>query len=359
MDFGAAIAAGINQATTVGMGLYNNNQARKAQQRALRYDKELSKYNYDLEVEQWNRANAYNTPSAQMQRYKEAGLNPNLIYSQSNEASSSAPTAGANFSGGPGYSELEGTRFIDDYTALSQQQLNEKNTEADVNLKNSQADLNAANTASALLHNVKLEYEKPYWSENAKYDSDIKKYGAQSAKQDAYMKLFENLYLNPARLRNMQVNSDMIEDQTRKIKEEIASIQQDRTLSWYERKAKIGLLNKELGWYDKMRQLESNQMSNQIFGSWLENQFNMESYKDRLRNMRYQVDINAVDADWRKTEKWMDAIIGPVKVAGNIAGGLLVGKGIGKGLGSVKPPKLGKGSSFHPAYNPADGQMYY
>jgi hypothetical protein len=34
----------------------------------------------------WNRQNTYNAPAQQMQRYKEAGLNPNLIYSQQNNA---------------------------------------------------------------------------------------------------------------------------------------------------------------------------------------------------------------------------------------------------------------------------------
>jgi hypothetical protein len=33
----------------------------------------------------WMRQNEYNTPEAQMQRFKQAGLNPNLIYGQSNE----------------------------------------------------------------------------------------------------------------------------------------------------------------------------------------------------------------------------------------------------------------------------------
>lgn len=34
----------------------------------------------------YNMQNTYNSPAAQMQRYREAGLNPNLIYGQSNEA---------------------------------------------------------------------------------------------------------------------------------------------------------------------------------------------------------------------------------------------------------------------------------
>ena len=37
-------------------------------------------------LQDWERQNAYNAPAQQMQRYKEAGLNPNLIYKQSNES---------------------------------------------------------------------------------------------------------------------------------------------------------------------------------------------------------------------------------------------------------------------------------
>lgn len=36
----------------------------------------------DWELEQWHMQNEYNAPQAQMQRYNDAGLNPNLIYSQ-------------------------------------------------------------------------------------------------------------------------------------------------------------------------------------------------------------------------------------------------------------------------------------
>lgn len=39
-----------------------------------------NEYNQKL----WNQQNAYNSPAAQMERYKEAGLNPYLIYGQSN-----------------------------------------------------------------------------------------------------------------------------------------------------------------------------------------------------------------------------------------------------------------------------------
>lgn len=40
---------------------------------------------FNLDV--WNLNNEYNSPTAQMQRYQDAGLNPNLIYGQQNTAS--------------------------------------------------------------------------------------------------------------------------------------------------------------------------------------------------------------------------------------------------------------------------------
>jgi hypothetical protein len=64
---------------------------------------ELSKYQYSKELDMWNKANEYNTPAAQMQRYKDAGLNPNLIYGQGSSGNTAnvlpryqAPTARAD-----------------------------------------------------------------------------------------------------------------------------------------------------------------------------------------------------------------------------------------------------------------------
>lgn len=45
---------------------------------------ELAKYQNEANYKLWQEQNAYNTPAAQMQRYKDAGLNPLLIYGQGN-----------------------------------------------------------------------------------------------------------------------------------------------------------------------------------------------------------------------------------------------------------------------------------
>lgn len=62
---------------------------------ALNYLSKQQEQAYNLDL--WNLMNEYNSPAAQMQRYQDAGLNPNLIYSQSNMASS--PSAASAFQG--------------------------------------------------------------------------------------------------------------------------------------------------------------------------------------------------------------------------------------------------------------------
>lgn len=67
-------------------------------------DKAALNYQNQQNIKLWNMQNEYNSPKAQMQRYIDAGLNPNLIYSQQNTAGdiaggtlgSSDSLAGAN-----------------------------------------------------------------------------------------------------------------------------------------------------------------------------------------------------------------------------------------------------------------------
>lgn len=67
-------------------GIFAQNSANKANMK-------LAEYQNEQNIAMWERNNAYNTPAAQVQRYVEAGLNPNLMYSQGSTGnSSSAPT---------------------------------------------------------------------------------------------------------------------------------------------------------------------------------------------------------------------------------------------------------------------------
>lgn len=53
----------------------------------------LNKKNRQWQEDRMREANAYNHPAQQMQRFKEAGLNPHLIYGQGTNGNQSAPTA--------------------------------------------------------------------------------------------------------------------------------------------------------------------------------------------------------------------------------------------------------------------------
>lgn len=85
---GAAVAG----AQLIG-GLYNSYQDRKTSKenvnKTIAAQKAEAELAYQRSVEMWNMQNLYNSPEAQMARFKAAGLNPHLIYGQGNAGNSS------------------------------------------------------------------------------------------------------------------------------------------------------------------------------------------------------------------------------------------------------------------------------
>lgn len=67
--------------------------AQSAENQKMReYNLMLAKQQNQWNLEQWNRENAYNDPSAQMERLRTAGLNPDLVYGSGSAANISAPS---------------------------------------------------------------------------------------------------------------------------------------------------------------------------------------------------------------------------------------------------------------------------
>lgn len=62
---------------------------------------QLNKQTQDYNLQMWNLTNQYNSPQAQMLRFAEAGLNPNLVYSLSNTAGSAPNLEAPKFDTGP------------------------------------------------------------------------------------------------------------------------------------------------------------------------------------------------------------------------------------------------------------------
>lgn len=56
------------------------NPSRYNTQETIKANKEMAEYEFEKNLEMWTLGNKYNSPEAQMERLRQAGLNPNLVY---------------------------------------------------------------------------------------------------------------------------------------------------------------------------------------------------------------------------------------------------------------------------------------
>lgn len=66
--------------------------SRENTDKTLAYQKQAADLAYNRNMAQWDKANAYQSPAAQMARLKSAGLNPMLVYGSGSPAGNSAPS---------------------------------------------------------------------------------------------------------------------------------------------------------------------------------------------------------------------------------------------------------------------------
>lgn len=92
-----ALTGAIGALGSVAGNVVNGLFSKSAATTAFKRQKELMALQQQYAVENWNREAAYNDPKAQMQRLKDAGLNPNLVYGSGaaglEAPSTAAPTA--------------------------------------------------------------------------------------------------------------------------------------------------------------------------------------------------------------------------------------------------------------------------
>lgn len=74
---GAALLSG---GISLGGDMLNNRAQRKQNELDYQFTREMYERQLQDNLEMWQRQNAYNSPKAQMDRLKEAGLNPHLMY---------------------------------------------------------------------------------------------------------------------------------------------------------------------------------------------------------------------------------------------------------------------------------------
>lgn len=110
----------------------------------------LAKLQNQWNIDQWNRENAYNSPAAQMARFKDADLNPDLVYGQQNLSAASPEMTAGEGSQPTDVSNLANKRTIGDIVS---QAATTRLTNAQAKLAESQAEKTDAETTGQTINN--------------------------------------------------------------------------------------------------------------------------------------------------------------------------------------------------------------
>lgn len=145
---GSSLLGGIPSLIGGGINLIGSAFGNSAAKKQIRLQNEgnmkLAQYQYEKNLEQWHRENAYNSPRSQMQRFADAGLNPMLMYGQgsSGQAASSPQLEMPKLAAYTNYGDMGASGAVAAFQRGQQIEQMESLREAQENLAKSQADYN-------------------------------------------------------------------------------------------------------------------------------------------------------------------------------------------------------------------------
>lgn len=172
LDFLPLIGDVVNTAGTAISGSLNYKNQVKLMDRQNVYNRQMADLNYQRGLDMWNLQNEYNSPSASVQRLKDAGLNPALMYGggsvagnastapQSNIPSSVPAPTNPRYNFGNVGSDI--TSGIIESMQLKNMAINVANAKEDLRKKQIDNDFTA----------FKNDIDKNYYEENAKNSSE-------------------------------------------------------------------------------------------------------------------------------------------------------------------------------------------
>lgn len=159
----------------------NNKANLEAVRETNQANRDLAEYAFDRNVEMWNLQNSYNTPQSQMQRYIDAGVNPNLAVSQGTSGNAtSAPQYDAPHMTYYQRKALD-LDFVAKHLALEKERATIKNIEADTNLKGEQSETNASQRSVNLNTAEKIALDNKW--RNIVFEGDLLRYNVQARKE--------------------------------------------------------------------------------------------------------------------------------------------------------------------------------
>lgn len=153
---GAAIAAGATIASNAGTAYAQGKQNRKTR----KWNEKMHALVREESLSDWAMQNEYNSPRAQMERYRDAGLNPNLIYGQTNEAPAVRSSEVQSWNPRAPQFNLDAPSVLSAYydTQLKEASVDNLRTQNTVLVQ--EAILKAAQTASTLQSTSRSQFEQ-------------------------------------------------------------------------------------------------------------------------------------------------------------------------------------------------------
>lgn len=139
-----AIISGLGGLAGNILGAYSQKQTNDAN---LQIARETNEANYNL----WRENNLYNTPAAQMARYRAAGLNPNMVYGQISSGNSSSPASAQA-------AVMKSAKFGDFGTSAAiMSYLQGQMQKSTISLQDTQSDKNKAETNKTNVETLNLQ----------------------------------------------------------------------------------------------------------------------------------------------------------------------------------------------------------
>lgn len=121
------IGAGAGLAFNAVGSLFQNRSNKHRQQEAFAQQEKMQALQNGYNTRMWHMSNEYNSPANQMRLLKEAGLNPNLIYGQMSDTSSTPMHSGSGSA--PGFAQMSNVMGSIDPLTMAQARL--ANAQAD------------------------------------------------------------------------------------------------------------------------------------------------------------------------------------------------------------------------------------
>lgn len=256
--------------------------------KSRRYAKEMAVFNTQLSEDMYNK---YESPIAQMRQYKEAGLNPNLVYSQH----TGGPTAGtAEFDGSTMLPHEDRaiagiSNAINTYQQIVGKQVANTNAAIVGNLKQAQAANEAKRGENLDITNDILRRTADYKVESA---------AAQTASDRVMANYKQNEWLFQQKLKIQQQMED-IENSKMSRREKVESIMQMKyNMRLIE--SQIELNNEEVADIQTMRPYRQNSMAASAAAGYA-NAAESQS-REKINNQTYREN----EAAWNSWYHWKD-----------------------------------------------------